>query len=250
MLIARVTRDSPAELITLKTGTNVVDQAAIHERSTVKISSAFASSLDAPAHIVTAERLGYERAWLYDTPHQSPDVWMLLALAAERTERIGLGPGVLVPILRHPMVNAAGAAGLAALAPGRVAVAFGTGFTSARAMGTKPATWAFLREYIAAFRGLLAGKTVEWQGARLRICLIRKLRGGKTAVHCSCAHSHDDAGGPRARPRAVAPAAPFRSLRSVVQPLISAFRRSPGVCAPLWGCVPREIAAAGPPPAV
>jgi 5,10-methylenetetrahydromethanopterin reductase len=107
----------------------------------VKISSAFASSLDAPAHIATAERLGYERAWLYDTPHQSPDVWMLLALATQRTERIGLGPGVLVPTLRHPMVNAAGAAGLAALAPGRVAVAFGTGFTSARAMGAKPATW-------------------------------------------------------------------------------------------------------------
>ncbi len=135
----------------------------------MKVSSAFASSLEAPAHIAAAERLGYERAWLYDTPHQSPDVWMLLALAAERTERIGLGPGVLVPTLRHPMVNAAGAAGLAALAPGRAAVAFGTGFTSARAMGAKPATWAYLREYITAFRGLLAGETVEWQGARLRM---------------------------------------------------------------------------------
>ena len=54
---------------------------------------------------------------------------MMLALAAERTERIGLGPGVLVPTLRHPMVNAAATAALAALAPDRVAVAFGTGFT-------------------------------------------------------------------------------------------------------------------------
>ena len=41
---------------------------------------------------------------------------------------IGLGPGVLVPGLRYPMVNASGAAMLAALAPGRVAVAFGSGF--------------------------------------------------------------------------------------------------------------------------
>lgn len=31
---------------------------------------------------------------------------MTLALAAERTERIGLRPGVLVPSLRHLMVNA------------------------------------------------------------------------------------------------------------------------------------------------
>ena len=55
--------------------------------------------------------LVYQRAWFYDTPQQSPDVWMMLALAAQRTERIGLGPGVLVPSLRHPMVNAAGYGG-------------------------------------------------------------------------------------------------------------------------------------------
>ena len=60
---------------------------------------------------------------------------MTLALAAQRTERIGLGPGVLVPSLRHPMVNAAATATLCALAPGRVAVSFGTGFTGRRAMG-------------------------------------------------------------------------------------------------------------------
>jgi 5,10-methylenetetrahydromethanopterin reductase len=43
---------------------------------------------------------------------------MMLALAAERTTTIGLGPGVLVPNLRHPMVNASATAALAALAPG------------------------------------------------------------------------------------------------------------------------------------
>ena len=61
---------------------------------------------------------------------------MMLALAATRTAAIGLGPGVLVPTLRHPMVNASAAAALAALAPGRVAVAFGTSFAGARALGT------------------------------------------------------------------------------------------------------------------
>jgi len=53
-------------------------------------------------HIATAEELGYDRAWLFDAPYESPDVWMLLALAAERTTTIGLGPGVLVPTLRDP----------------------------------------------------------------------------------------------------------------------------------------------------
>jgi 5,10-methylenetetrahydromethanopterin reductase len=135
----------------------------------VKISSAFSTSLETPEHVATAERLGYAGAWLYDTPQQSPDIWMILALAAERTERITLGPGVLVPGLRHPMVNAAGTATLDALAPGRVAVAFGTGFSATRAMGAKSATWSYVRDYVTAFRGLLRGETVEWQGARIRM---------------------------------------------------------------------------------
>ena len=121
----------------------------------MKISAQFATSLHSPAHIAVAEQLGYDRAWLFDTPHESPDVWMMLALAAKRTATIGLGPGVLVPTLRHPMVNASAAAALAALAPGRVAVAFGTGFAGARALGAAPATWSYLRDYVRAFRALL-----------------------------------------------------------------------------------------------
>jgi 5,10-methylenetetrahydromethanopterin reductase len=83
----------------------------------MQISCAFATALDTPEHIVFAERLGYERAWCYDSPALYPDVWMTLARAAERTSRIGLGPGVLIPHLRHPMVNAAAIATLAHLAP-------------------------------------------------------------------------------------------------------------------------------------
>src|SRR5271156_1029891 len=73
---------------------------------TMKISAQFATSLNSPGHIVAAEQLGYDRAWLFATPHESPDVWMMLALAAERTTRIGLGPGVLVPRPRHPVGEA------------------------------------------------------------------------------------------------------------------------------------------------
>ena len=135
----------------------------------MEISCAFPTTLDSPEHVALAEELGYERAWLYDTPQQSPDVWMTLALAAERTERIGLGPGVLVPSLRHPMVNAAATATLDALAPGRVAVAFGTGFTGRRAMGYGAIPWSFMDAYIRAYRGLLRGETIEWEGARMRM---------------------------------------------------------------------------------
>ncbi|WP_411088898.1 LLM class flavin-dependent oxidoreductase [Streptomyces sp. 061-3] len=144
---------------------------AAHGRSSagLDVSAAFATTLDTPEHVRIAEELGFRRAWLYDTPQQSPDVWMCLALAAERTHRIGLGPGVLVPALRNPMVNASGAAALERLAPGRVAVAFGTGYTGRRAMGQQPVSWAYLSRYVATFRALLRGETAEWEGSPLRM---------------------------------------------------------------------------------
>ncbi|HEV7626830.1 MAG TPA: LLM class flavin-dependent oxidoreductase [Streptomyces sp.] len=135
----------------------------------MEVSCAFPTALDSPDNIALAERLGYARAWVYDTPQQSPDVWMTLAMAAERTERIGLGPGVLIPSLRHPMVNAAATATLCELAPGRVAVAFGTGFTGRRAMGYRAITWAYMDSYIRAYRGLLQGGVVEWEGAQMQM---------------------------------------------------------------------------------
>jgi 5,10-methylenetetrahydromethanopterin reductase len=40
----------------------------------VDISCAFAPVLDTPDHIALAERLGYRRAWVYDTPALQLDV--------------------------------------------------------------------------------------------------------------------------------------------------------------------------------
>lgn len=58
----------------------------------MKISSQFPTSLDSPHYITVSEHMGYDRVWLFDTRSRSPDVWMMLALAAERTGRIGGRP--------------------------------------------------------------------------------------------------------------------------------------------------------------
>jgi uncharacterized protein (TIGR02118 family) len=113
------------------------------------ISCVFAPSLDTPAHIELAERLGYRRAWCYDSPALCADPWMVLALAAGRTRAIGLGPASLVPSLRHPMVTAAALTTLAGLAPGRVSTAFGTGLTGRMLLGEQPMRWAEVEEYVA-----------------------------------------------------------------------------------------------------
>lgn len=135
----------------------------------MKVSCAFPTTMSSHEDIRIAEEIGYEFAWLYDTPQNSPDVWVSLALAAERTKRIGLGPGVLVPTLRHPMTNASATAMLAELAPGRLAVSFGTGFTGRRAMGYRAIPWSYMIKYIDTYCGLLRGDVVEWEGARMQM---------------------------------------------------------------------------------
>ena len=94
----------------------------------IKLSCAFATSNLSHEHARVAESLGYEMAWFYDSPALYPDVWVQLCRAAERTTKIGLGPGVLVPTLRHPMANAAAIATLVSIAGAkRVAIAVPSG---------------------------------------------------------------------------------------------------------------------------
>jgi 5,10-methylenetetrahydromethanopterin reductase len=133
------------------------------------ISCAFATSMATPEHVAHAEALGYKRAWLYDSPALYPDVWMSLGECARRTSTIELGPGVAIPSLRHPMVTAAAVATLCQLAPGRVNLALGSGFTGRLTMGQKPLPWSFVREYVEVVVELLAGGTPLWDGARIRM---------------------------------------------------------------------------------
>jgi 5,10-methylenetetrahydromethanopterin reductase len=135
----------------------------------VDVSCAFAPGPDVVEHAVVAESLGYERAWLYDSPALYPDVWVTLARVAERTDRIGLGPAVLIPSLRHVLAQAMAIATLESLAPGRTVAAVGTGFTGRMALGQKPLPWAAVEEYLRQLRALLAGEQVEVDGSVMQM---------------------------------------------------------------------------------
>jgi 5,10-methylenetetrahydromethanopterin reductase len=136
----------------------------------MRLTCAFATSLDTPEHIAVAESLGYERAWCYDSPALYPDVWVQLCRAAERTSVIGLGPGVLIPSLRHPMVTAAAIGTLVAIAgQERVAVAVGSGFTGRFTLGQRPLRWAEVVSYVQVVRALLRGEITDWEGGRIQM---------------------------------------------------------------------------------
>ena len=134
------------------------------------ISCAFNTSLESHEHTVIAEQLGYKRAFFFDSPAMFADVWMQLTRAAERTTKIGLGPGVMVPSLRHPMTTAASIATLASIAgEDRVIVAVGSGFTGRMALGQRPNSWKWVGEYLTALQALLRGEETQWEGATIKM---------------------------------------------------------------------------------
>src|ERR1700733_2406663 len=136
----------------------------------IELACAFATSNQSHEHARIAESLGYARAWFYDSPALYPDVWVQLCRAAERTTRIGLGPGVLIPTLRHPMANAAAIATLVSIAGvDRVAIGVGSGFTGRLTLGQRPMKWSEVREYVNVLKALLHGEQAEWEGGAIQM---------------------------------------------------------------------------------
>ncbi len=135
----------------------------------MRLSCALVPSPRVPELAALAERLGYERVWLADSPALYGDVWIAVAEAARATRRIGLGTSVLIPSLRHVVVTAAAIAHVEAMASGRLRVALGTGFTGRRMLGKKALSLATLETYVRQLRALLAGEEVDVDGAPCRL---------------------------------------------------------------------------------
>jgi 5,10-methylenetetrahydromethanopterin reductase len=126
----------------------------------VRVSVFFAPVSSTPDHVALADELGFDCAWVYDSPLLYADPFITLALGAARTSRIGLGIGVLVPGLRVPVATANALRHLHSLAPGRLRVAVGAGFTGRFTLGLGPVALSRLEEEVGALRALLGGE--EW----------------------------------------------------------------------------------------
>jgi len=131
---------------------------------------------------VEAERLGFERCWVYDEGLATRDVYVTLSAIAAATERLVLGPGITNPYTRHPAQTAAAVASLDELSGGRAFLGIGAGGSLtlgplgiARA---KPLT--AVREAIEVARLLFAGRPVDYEGStvRLRSAAIGYARSG------------------------------------------------------------------------
>ena len=109
-----------------------------------------------------AETLGYDSVWVADSQMLFSDCYAVLALAAQQTTRLRLGPGTAICGTRIPPVQVAAMATLNRLAPGRVHLGIGTGNTAMRSIGQKPMRIKEYREYVRVLRALLRGETVDY----------------------------------------------------------------------------------------
>ncbi len=135
----------------------------------MELSCGIAPGPDAPAQARLAETLGYKRVWLFDSPALYSDVWISLARVAEATESIGIGSAVLVPSLRSVLTTASAIGTIEMMAPGRLEVAIGTGFTARFMLGQKPLTWKATASYIGNLRALLRGEVVDAEGGVMQM---------------------------------------------------------------------------------
>jgi alkanesulfonate monooxygenase SsuD/methylene tetrahydromethanopterin reductase-like flavin-dependent oxidoreductase (luciferase family) len=121
---------------------------------------------DAWKDLVIAEDHGFTTAWFYDSQMLYSDVYVCMAMAAERTKRIKLATGVAIPSNRIEPVTAHSIATINLLAPGRTILGIGTGFTGRNTMGLPPVTLDRLRDYIEMVRKLLHGEEVLYRDGK------------------------------------------------------------------------------------
>ena len=118
-----------------------------------------------------AEELGYDDLYVPDqTFHRDP--FALLALCAERTQRIRLGLGVTNPFTRHPVQIARAAGLLAEVSEGRFALGLGAGNKPRVLAGfglEQAGVLPRLREAVDVIRRLIAGETVSYESDTLTV---------------------------------------------------------------------------------
>lgn len=110
--------------------------------------------------VQAAEEAGFSHAWFPDSQLIWSDCYAAMALAAEKTSRIQLGTLVSIPSNRIAPVTASAVATINKLAPGRVILSLGTGYTGRNTMGLPSYPVGDFREYTSQVRGLLNGEDV------------------------------------------------------------------------------------------
>ncbi|MDD3421424.1 MAG: 5,10-methylenetetrahydromethanopterin reductase [Methanocellales archaeon] len=131
-------------------------------------------------HCVLAENQGFDAIWVTDH-YNNRNVYATLALVAEKTKRVRLGPGVTNAYQIHPALTASAIATIDNISNGRAMLGIGAGDrTTLASLGIqmdKPVEK--LKEAVEIIRRLLTGERLSFQGDFFRI------EGAKLSLKCS-----------------------------------------------------------------
>ena len=125
--------------------------------------------LETAQFIAGCEAAGFSGVGIHDHQHSGRDVYLTLALAAERTSKLNLFPATSNPVTRHPMVLASLAHTLEEIAPGRIRLTVGPGFLSVGTIGRPRASIETMRQAILTIRRLLRGERLNFNGIETRL---------------------------------------------------------------------------------
>jgi probable F420-dependent oxidoreductase len=113
---------------------------------------------------VQAEELGFVNAW-FSERWNLKEAAVFLGAAGVRTERIGLGTGLVSPARRHVLHMAAFGATMQAVAGPRFILGLGRGdHAYLRHEGLRTAGFDGIRDYVDILRRLWAGETLDYDG--------------------------------------------------------------------------------------
>jgi len=116
-----------------------------------------------------AEDVGFSLVGVADSQSVFRELYATMALCAQATERVRIGPSVTNPITRHPAVAASGIATIDEIAPGRAFFGIGSGDSAILNLAERPATLADLRAYVETVRALQDKREAEWRGRSTRL---------------------------------------------------------------------------------
>lgn len=122
-----------------------------------------------------AEQAGFDQVWTYDSHILWHDAYPLLALAADRTERVLLGHCVTNPGIREPTVTASSYATLQAISKGRMVLGIGRGDSSRRVVGLEPVPMREFEDSLNMIKAMMHGHQVLWNGKELELTWAKDL---------------------------------------------------------------------------
>jgi 5,10-methylenetetrahydromethanopterin reductase len=116
-----------------------------------------------------AEEVGFSLVGVADSQSVFRELYATMALCAQATRRVRVGPAVTNPVTRHPAVAASGMATIDEIAQGRAFFGIGSGDSAILNLAERPATLADMRAYVEAVRTLQTKGETTWRGRTARL---------------------------------------------------------------------------------